>query len=109
MFDTIGERLDWTDDTDIKIGNTDVVLKGSTPITVLREGIFRNKVLEIKLRQIRSEDRIWADGRWTPKVVVATFADKIKFRHESSGAISSFLIGFVGTMLLGSAFENRKK
>jgi len=111
MFDNIGDRHDWNDNTNIRIGNTNVVLKGSTPITVLRKGIFRTRILDIKLYQIRDGDRIWAGGEWTPEVKVPFFAfsDKIKFRSEGPGAISSFVIGFLGTMLLGHAFENKGK
>ena len=109
MFDSFGTRSDWNDNTNIRIGNTNVVLKGSTPITVLRKGIFRTKVLEIKLWQIHTDDRIWANGEWTPKVRLAIFANKIAFRSEGPGAISSFLVGFLGTMLLGHAFENKRK
>jgi hypothetical protein len=45
----------------------------------------------------------------TPEVKVANFADKIKFRSEGFGAVSSFAIGFLGTMLLGHGFENKGK
>jgi len=111
MFDSFGTRSDWNDNTDIRIGNTNVVLKGSTPITVLRKGIFRTKILDIKLYQIHDGDRVWdpVDREWTPEVKVPVFADKIKFRSEGFGPVSSFVIGFLGTMLLGRAFENKGK
>jgi len=111
MFDSFGTRSDWNDNDDIRIGNTNITLKGYTPITVLRKGIFRTRVLDIKLRQIRTGDRIWnpVDQQWSPEVKVAGFADKIKFRSEGFGAVSSFVIGFLGTMLLGHAFENKGK